>query len=76
MNVELQITDPTINAILEQISELYKVLEILRKNCSHSKKKIEYSSNTGNYDPTQDCYFEHHICLICGNREFKEFKAR
>jgi hypothetical protein len=43
-----------------------KILEF-RKNCPHPLSALvkEYGSNTGNYDPSSDCYWITMQCLRC-----------
>lgn len=38
--------------------------------CEHPKKSLFYmaGSNTGNYDPSSDCYWLDFDCNICGKR--------
>lgn len=38
-----------------------------RKKCSHNKITYKHGSNTGNYDPSSDCYWVTIKCLDCGN---------
>lgn len=39
----------------------------LQNECTHPKETVEkkYGSNTGNYDPHQDCYWTDFKCGIC-----------
>lgn len=40
-------------------------MERIQKKCSHINVKKEHSSNTGNYDPSADCYWTNFYCLDC-----------
>lgn len=50
-------------------------LRALQAECSHPKEGLESvaGSNTGNYDPTADCYWINHHCLLCDKRWTEEY---
>lgn len=45
-----------------------------QKKCSHDNVKVEYGSNTGNYDPYADCYWITVDCLDCGKYMYFDSK--
>ncbi|ALP47201.1 hypothetical protein phiGrn1_0310 [Vibrio phage phi-Grn1] len=51
-----------------QIAELQHKLEQERSRCQHTRVAYELKSNTGNYDPTCDCYWNEVKCIDCGTR--------
>lgn len=50
-------------------------LNELQNACSHPKEHVvtKYGANTGNYDPSADCYWTDNKCQLCGNwwREYE-----
>lgn len=50
----------------QQIDELWQQREVLRTRCRHLHAVAKYGANTGNYDPTQDCYWIDFHCHDCG----------
>ena len=52
----------------QQIEELVRQRNELRSRCRHLHAVAKYGSNTGNYDPTQDCYWVDFHCYDCGRR--------
>ena len=50
-----------------QIKELQKKIEAIQNGCNHPEAavKIEYWSNTGNYDPTNDYEGYRCHCTLC-----------
>jgi len=55
-----------IEEINKEISKLERELYEIRKSCLHENYKSEYGANTGNYDPSSDCYWINVECLDCG----------
>lgn len=53
--------------IKNKISLLENSLANLQSNCKHPKKFLqkERKGNTGNYDPSQDCYWTEFYCEQC-----------
>jgi len=51
-----------------RIEGLQHELECLQRECPHPKAKRVPRSNTGNYDPSQDCYWYDCHCPDCGLR--------
>ena len=51
-------------------------IKILQDQCTHPKEALweKYQSNTGNYDPTCDCYWIEYRCGICDKFWTKEVK--
>jgi|694.fasta_scaffold01889_63 hypothetical protein len=52
--------------IQKNIKKWDKALEELQHTCTHPNQTISHKANTGNYDPTQDCYWTVHKCPDCG----------
>lgn len=58
-----------IQTILKQIEDLQKELNLERIKCKHTRVIYSYGSNTGNYDPTSDVYWNDTTCIDCGLRK-------
>ncbi|APD17915.1 hypothetical protein [Vibrio phage JSF13] len=58
-----------IQTILKQIEDLQKELKLERMQCKHTRVIYNYGSNTGNYDPTSDVYWNNVTCIDCGIRK-------
>lgn len=41
-------------------------IEKLRAQCKHIRTEKKYGSNTGNYNPTENCYWTDFTCCACG----------
>lgn len=48
-----------------------KLLEF-QETCPHIVVTMEYKSNTGNYDPSADCYWRDYHCHDCDKRWSKD----
>lgn len=55
-----------IEKLNKQIEKLEKKVSVHQSSCDHKNCKIKYGSNTGNYDPSADCYWITADCLDCG----------
>jgi hypothetical protein len=53
-------------AVEKKIALLHVELANLKKLCKHENVKREFKSDTGNYDPSKDCYWVDHYCPDCG----------
>jgi hypothetical protein len=53
-----------------QIEELKQEVIDIQEQCTHPPLVLvkEYNSNTGNYDPSQDCYWINYHCELCEKR--------
>lgn len=51
--------------ILAKIAALHKELHEHQEKCEHPDVTTKYGSNTGNYDPTCDCYWTDYKCNVC-----------
>jgi hypothetical protein len=49
------------------IAELLAKIQKIRKKCPHKNVEGKYGANTGNYDPTCDCYWVDVKCKDCGD---------
>lgn len=54
--------------IMEAIEALNDALEAHQGRCKHKRVKKEYKGNTGNYDPSTDCYWINWFCPTCLKR--------
>ena len=55
-----------IQIIKQQIENLQKELKTEQDNCLHKNVMYETGANTGNYDPSSDCYWNDVQCIDCG----------
>lgn len=51
--------------IRKKIESSIKELRALQSECKHPNVNKKYGSNTGNYDPTADCYWIDFNCPDC-----------
>ena len=60
----------TIKQKVERIINMRHTLMVelvaIQKACPHNDKTGRYGSNTGNYDPSADCYWINVSCEDCG----------
>jgi hypothetical protein len=62
--------------ISRRVAELKHGMELAQKEinriqdvlCDHSNKEGTHGSNTGNYDPSADCYWVQYACPDCKKR--------
>ena len=59
----------SIQSILKQIEDLQQDLKEARLKCKHTRVIYSYESNTGNYDPSEDAYWNDITCIDCGKRQ-------
>ena len=52
----------------KELSFTNGLIYLLQQSCEHPNKSSKYGSNTGNYDPSADCYWIDHVCTDCGKR--------
>lgn len=57
-------------SIREEVNILNERLRELQDSCPHLTYESVYKSNTGNYDPSCDCYWVTVECLDCGKRMY------
>lgn len=55
-----------VKEILLELDKLTSELFNIREKCKHKKSTFTYDFNTGNYDPSADCYWKDHKCSDCG----------
>lgn len=69
-NPEASETRLKYNTCKIQLDVLNQQIKELQKNCAHPREVVlvENKSNTGNYDPTADCYWKEMHCLACDKR--------
>lgn len=53
-----------------EIEKLQDRIEEIQSECNHPHACVdkEYGGNTGNYDPTADCYWIDHHCKLCDKK--------
>ena len=56
-----------IDKYLAEINELYDKIQKIQNKCSHPEESVtkEHKSDTGNYDPSADCYWTCFYCELC-----------
>lgn len=57
---------PSVKKLQKIIDDAAATIKSLKKECKHENAKVEYGANTGNYDPTSDCYWIIANCKDCG----------
>lgn len=50
------------------IEEAQRQLSIVRQKCTHENGEYIYEGNTGNWCPSDDCYWRTNQCHDCGKR--------
>ena len=58
-----------IKELRSQISVLNNELSTVQGSCTHGVAYYEYGANTGNYDPSEDCYWVDCYCVSCGKKQ-------
>lgn len=53
-------------SIAKNIIKWNNKLKQLQDECPHTDVEKTYGANTGNYDPSADCYWTHFYCPHCG----------
>jgi hypothetical protein len=53
------------NRIQKNLDKWAGKLKSLRETCPHTAATVEYGSNTGNYDPMNNCYWKTFTCPDC-----------
>ena len=56
------------NSLLRKVERIQMEFDVLQLECTHVNDVQKYRGNTGNYDPTADCYWIVHTCSDCGKR--------
>jgi hypothetical protein len=59
-------------SIQAKINELEEQLQSLRESCTHPNVVKTHKADTGNYDPSTDCYWTEFKCPDCGKFWVKE----
>lgn len=55
-----------------QIASYQESLYNLQEECPHPLLQSVNKSDTGNYDPSADCYWTEHSCPSCGKKWIEE----
>ena len=58
--------------IQNKLSVARRDLAELQATCLHPSPQKTHRANTGNYDPSSDCYWTDFACLDCGKSWTKE----
>lgn len=58
---------PYIVGLIRKRDELNNKISAYQQKCKHSSFTKKHGSNTGNYDPTADCYWTECECNDCGH---------
>lgn len=58
----------TVKDIYENIASLQNKLKLIQTNCPHPNKQTENKADTGNYDPSDNCYWKEHFCPDCDKK--------
>lgn len=53
------------DGLRQRIAETQRELSILQDKCPHTNVIVTHHGDTGNYDPTQDCYWKQYTCPDC-----------
>jgi len=50
-----------------ELAEIYSKIQMIQSLCSHPAPAVtkKHGANTGNYDPTCDCYWTDFYCTLC-----------
>ncbi len=51
--------------LVDRIDKLHESLKQLQTECQHPNVIKKHHSNTGNYDPSDDCYWTTFYCPDC-----------
>jgi hypothetical protein len=54
-----------IKSLLKKIEGCNKQLKLLQSECKHENVHVKYESNTGNFDPMEDCWWIVVNCKDC-----------
>jgi hypothetical protein len=56
-----------VSELFEEIAKIRGKISIIQEKCSHPEEALlkEHGSNTGNYDPSVDCYWTNFHCKLC-----------
>lgn len=56
-----------IESLRDDITKIERQIERIQEGCSHPPDCVtkEHHGSTGNYDPTQDCYWTTFSCSLC-----------
>ena len=53
-------------SLLRKKEKILKDIASLQQSCFHTDRLKEHQSNTGNFDPSDDCYWIKYTCPDCG----------
>ena len=59
-----------VKKLQNEIKYLQNQIREIQNECSHPESCLvkEYKGNTGNYDPTADCYWINFHCKLCDKK--------
>ena len=61
------LTKLTIEELKKELDSINDEISNRRKTCTHDRIVYQLGANTGNYSPTDDCYWVTINCMDCGN---------
>jgi hypothetical protein len=63
-----------ISLLRAEISERHRQIAVIQEACSHPEPCLtkKYEGSTGNYDPSDDCYWVVYECSLCEKRWSEE----
>lgn len=59
---------PYLKGLYSQRDAIEKKIEAFQEKCKHVRVEKKHGANTGNYDPSADCYWTDFKCLDCNKR--------
>jgi len=59
---------PYLKGLYSQRDAIEKKIKTFQHKCKHVNIEKKHEANTGNYDPSSDCYWTHIKCLDCDKR--------
>lgn len=62
----------------KKLAKHYKAIQEIQTACPHPAEHltVKYGANTGNYDPSEDCYWGDYKCQYCGKSWMGEQEER
>ena len=59
---------PTVQRLYNEIAKSREKLAKIQNSCPHPEKDCthEFGANTGNWSPSDDCYWTNYKCYRCG----------
>lgn len=74
--METEFSGNKLQKLINKREKINKQIEEYKKLCPHVNLKGVYRANTGNYDPSDDCYWVELSCPDCGSFWTEDQKAQ